>query len=129
MIFVKIQLYFLFVYFAVLHFCLFESLSVAVTYVLNFYFFSFVGFVYVFCLVHQIVVMFFFMFRCRSAVQFFVIVNFSSVLQGFIMFIILRVYLFVFVRLLFVSAWLLIYIDLCAGLFSQLFILIFQAFG
>ena len=42
-----------------------------------------------------------FVFRCRSAVQFCVFVNFSNVLQVFVMYLNLRVYLFIFPRLRF----------------------------
>ena len=81
MIFVITQLYFLFVHFPVLRFSPFESLSVVIAYMLNFFCHSFVGFAYVYYLVHQSVVVFCFVFRHRSAVQFFVFVNFSNFLQ------------------------------------------------
>ena len=47
-IFVIIQLYFLFLHFSVLHFSLFESLIVAIVYMLNFFCYSFAGFAYVY---------------------------------------------------------------------------------
>ena len=102
-VFVIIQLYFLFVQFPVMHFSPFESLSVAIAYMLNFFCYSFVGFVYVYCLIQQSVVVFSFVFRRRTAVQFFVLVNFSNVLQVFVSYLDLRMYLFIFVLLLFVA--------------------------
>ena len=69
LIFVRRQLYFLFVHFFVLCFCPFESLSVLIAYILNFFCYSFVGFAYVYCLVHQSVAVFCFEFHLRSAVQ------------------------------------------------------------
>ena len=47
--------------------------------------YSFVGFVYVYCLIHQSVVVFCFVLRRRSAVQFFVFVSFSNVHVCFVL--------------------------------------------
>ena len=69
LIFVRRQVYFLFVHFLVLRFYPFESQSVVIAYILNFFCYSFVGFAYVYCLVHQSVVVFCFVFHLRSAVQ------------------------------------------------------------
>ena len=100
-IFVIIQQYFLFVQFPVLRLFRFESLSVVIAYKLNFFCYSFVGFECVYGLVHQSVFVFCFVFRRRSAVKFFLFVNVSNVLQVFVMYLNLRVYLFVSVLLFF----------------------------
>ena len=44
---------------------------------------SFVGFVYVYCLVQQGIVVFCFVFRRRSAAKFFVFVTFSNIKSSF----------------------------------------------
>ena len=65
-----------------------------------------------------------FVFRRGSAIQFFVIVNFSNVLQGFIMSINLRVFLFVFVRLFFVFCCCVVtnlYLPTCRSFFTVVY--------
>ena len=74
---------------------------------------------YVHCLVHQSVAVFRFVYRSRSAIQLFVFVNFSNVLQVFLMYLNLRVYLLVFVGLFFccyvVTS---LYLPLCRSSFT-----------
>ena len=97
----NVAVFFIF-HFPFLGFSPYESLSAVIAYMLNFFCYSFVfGFVYFYCLIYQSVVVFCFVFRRRSAVQFFVFENFSNFRQVFVMHLNLRVYLFVFVRLRF----------------------------
>ena len=96
----------------------------------NFFCYSFLGFAYVYCMVHQsvLLVVFCFVFRLKSAFQFFVFVNLSNVLQLFVMYLNLRVYLFVFIHFCCYCVVTSSYFPLYRS-FSQLFVLIFQVFG
>ena len=115
-IFVITQVYILFVHFPALGFSLNLSLNLCLLLLLL----CLISFFIPLLDLHMLIAWFTkvqvycFLFRYRSAVHFFVFVNFSNALLVFVMYLNLRVHLFVFARLVFVAAQLLGSIYLCA---------------